>query len=203
MKVLVKAVAMATENSNRAAPARMATGMATGMATAQNAAPANARHITSATRPRAQNAPVQSVRAQTVRATTVPAATSGAAMTISARSRHAQKVPIQAPMQAPMQAPARKARAQKAPVKKASVSSARSVPLTLALLQARVTPSTAIRTDRVPSVRTPNAQIAANLTPPIVPITPVSRQVIEAATGAANAKAAASKTGTASARPSF
>lgn len=168
------------------------------MATGQNAAPANARHTTSATRPHAQNARVQSVRAQTVRATTVPEPTSSAATTINAHLRHAQKDP--------MQAPARMALAQKAPVTKVSALIARSVQQA----RTRGTPSIAVRTDRVPSVRTlnvqtlivhtPNAHIAANRTPLIVPITPVSHQVTVAAIGVANAKAAASKIGTASAR---
>lgn len=194
-KVRVKAGRMATENSNRAAPARVATGMAT----VQNAAPANARHTTCATRPHAQNARVQSVRAQTVRATTVPEATSSAATTINAHLRHAQKDPMQAPA---WMARARMALAQKAPVTKVSALIARSVQQA----RARGTPSIAVRTDRVlivhtPSVqtlidRTPNAHIAANRTPPIVPIALVNHQAI----AVANAKEVVSKIGMASAR---
>ena len=100
------------------------------------------------------------------------------------------------------QAPARTARAQTAPVTKVSALIARIVQQTLGPMLVQTARSIAVQTDHVLIVHTPSAQTAANHMPQIVPITPVSRQVIGAVIGAANARVAARPIGTASARQS-
>jgi hypothetical protein len=71
----------------------------------------------------------------------------------------------------------------------------------LAPIQDQAALNIAVRTDHVLNVHTPSAHIAANRTPVIVPTTPASYLGTAVENGLANAKVAASKIGTASARP--
>ena len=171
-KVRVKAREKAVATASASSSHAAPARVATGMATVQNAAPEKGRLTTSATKQHVTMAPAQIVRVQIAR----------------------------------QQAPARTAHAPTA-----SALIARSVRLALvpilALIQAQHALSIAVRTDRVLNVHTLSVQTAivptlAKHTPVIVPITLASRRVIVALTGAASVKAAASKIGTASARPS-